>query len=267
MKLYQVYFSPTGSTKKTIQKIGSTLSSLLDLELETIDFTCPETRKLSYSFEKDDIVLIGTPVYAGRVPNLLLDFLQNNLIGNGSNAVCVVSFGNRNFDEALTELQLISKRNGFKIISSGAFIGEHSFSRILAKNRPDASDLLCAEKLANLTYARLLDADFSEIAIDLDYVLKPYYRPSDSNGNFINILKVKPKTKSSCTNCGICAKVCPMGSISFENASEYTGVCIKCGACEKQCPISAKYYDDEGYLFHKTDLEHTFSARKEPILM
>ena len=42
-----------------------------------------------------------------------------------------------------------------------------------------------------------------------------------------------------------------------------TGICIKCCACFKRCPVSARYFDDEGYLYHKTELEDMYSRRAE----
>ena len=80
------------------------------------------------------------PVIAGRVPNVLLKFLDT-LQGGGALAVPVVLYGNRNFDDALIELRNILQDRGFYAIGAAAFIGEHSFSRILAAGRPDSSDL------------------------------------------------------------------------------------------------------------------------------
>ena len=79
----------------------------------------------------------------------------------------------------------------------------------------------------------------------------------------MDIRKVKPLTGEACDQCGICAAVCPMGSINPENVREYTGICIKCGACVKKCPQGAKYYDDAGYLYHKTELEEGYKRRAE----
>lgn len=67
------------------------------------------------------------PVIAGRVPNVLLKFLDT-LQGGGALAVPVVLYGNRNFDDALIELRNILQDRGFYAIGAAAFIGEHSFS-------------------------------------------------------------------------------------------------------------------------------------------
>ena len=42
-----------------------------------------------------------------------------------------------------------------------------------------------------------------------------------------------------------------------------TGICIKCCACVKRCPKGAKYYDDEGYLYHQHELEDVYARRGE----
>ena len=94
--------------------------------------------------------------------------------------------------------------------------------------------------------------------------VRPYYTPRDRAGNPVNILKVKPKTKPDCDHCGICASVCPMGSIDRGDPAVISGICIKCGACVKKCPKQAKYYDDEKYLYHQHELEEGFARRAEP---
>ncbi len=52
-------------------------------------------------------------------------------------AIAIVLYGNRNYDDALIELKDILELDGFKVVAGAAFIGEHSFSNNLAKNRPD----------------------------------------------------------------------------------------------------------------------------------
>jgi ferredoxin len=263
------FFSPTDTTKKIVTAIANTLASAMDVPCELYDFTLPVARANPKVFSPDTLVVFGTPVYAGRVPNVLLKYLDT-VQGNGAAAVPVVLYGNRNYDDALIELRDILETNGFHTVAAGAFVGEHSFSKILAAGRPDASDMVKVESFAQSVAQKLAKtevlSDIPEIAVEGNP--KPYgsgyYRPLDENGNFIDIRKVKPLTNDDCINCKLCVAVCPMGSISAENVREFTGICIKCGACIKKCPVHAKYYDDAGYLFHQHDLEKRFIRRAEP---
>ncbi len=105
----------------------------------------------------------------------------------------------------------------------------------------------------------------SEIVVPgTPYPYRGYYKPRDRAGNMIDIRKVKPIVNSACDHCGICARVCPMGSIDCKDVSLYINICIKCGACIKKCPKHARYYEDEGYLYHKQELEEEFKRRAEP---
>ena len=260
-----MYFSPTGTTKKIVTHIAKELAHGIEAELSTLDFTPPMVRNEGYSFSENDIVIFGVPVYAGRVPNVLLKYL-GMVMGGGAIAVPVVLFGNRNYDDALIELRNILHNNGFKTVAAGAFIGEHSFSETLGKNRPDEKDLKIASSFASEIAKKIVNENFGNIPVKVkgEDPIRGYYQPRDRNGKIIDIRKVKPKTNDKCNNCGICVKVCPMGSISSDNVREYTGICIKCGACIKKCPKKAKYYDDENYLYHKEELELEFKRRAEP---
>ena len=98
------------------------------------------------------------------------------------------------------------------------------------------------------------------VAVRGETPIRPYYTPRDRHGNPINILKVKPKTDMDrCGGCGLCAARCPMGSIDPADVSQVTGICIKCCACVKGCPAEAKYFDDAGYLYHKSELEEVYA--------
>lgn len=269
-KVWAVYFSATGTTKRVVEHIAEKAAEAVGAKFGIRDFTLPQARTDVLCFHSNELVIFGTPVIAGRVPNVLLKYL-GTISGGGAPAVPVVVYGNRDYDDALIELRDILEEGGLHTVAAAAFIGEHSFSDSLAGGRPDEADLKRAGDFA-LEVARKVSimAAPSELApITVYGTPKPYrgyYQPRDRQGNPINILKVKPLTRDSCTDCRLCAEICPMGSISFDNVREYTGICIKCGACVKRCPVQAKFYDDAGFLYHRHELEEGFKRRAEPEL-
>ena len=182
-------------------------------------------------------------------------------------AVPVVLFGNRNYDDALIELRDILQQDGFRCVAAGAFVGEHSFSRTLGAGRPDDGDMAGQAAFAREICEKLAGqagTEMAPVSVRGETPIRPYYTPRDRHGNPINILKVKPKTDpDKCGGCGLCAELCPMGSIDPADVSQVRGICIKCCACVKKCPSGAKYFDDPGYLFHQHELEDVYTRRAE----
>ncbi|WBW96198.1 EFR1 family ferrodoxin [Oceanirhabdus sp. W0125-5] len=265
-KVKALYFSATDTTKKVVTKITEIINENINnkMTIENINFTFPQVRNNEISFGEDDVVIVGVPVYAGRIPNVLLKFL-NSIRGNGAIAIAVVVYGNRNYDDTLIELKDILESRDFKVIAGGAFIGEHSFSKTLAKNRPDEKDMEIIKGFADKIYLKLSkEKNYDDVVVKGNKPYRPYYKPINKYGVQVDIRKVAPKTNSNCNVCKLCVDVCPMGSITNEDVSLLRGICIKCGACIKKCPNNAKYYDDHNYLYHKVELEEQFAYRREP---
>ena len=139
-KVNSICFSPAGSTKAVTEHIAHQVAEALDVPCDIIDFTLPEARTNKYSFQPDELVVFGVPTYAGRIPNKVLPFVQNLFEGKNTPVVCVVTYGNRNYDSSLTELVQELTGNSFKVFAAGAFVCRHVFSDRIAAGRPDADD-------------------------------------------------------------------------------------------------------------------------------
>ncbi|MGN0032219.1 MAG: EFR1 family ferrodoxin [Candidatus Limimorpha sp.] len=265
--VYKLYFSATGTTERIVNAIADgIISDDRSLILKKYDFTLPKARQSFPELKSDELVIFGLPTYAGRVPNVLLKYLDT-INGNGAFAVPIVTFGNRAFDNSLIELRNILENKGFRTVAAAAFSCEHSFSYSLGAGRPDADDFSFAEKFTSLLIKKLKNIDtsvYSHIPIFVDGDENAsYFQPKTDAGQPIDIRKVKPKTSDKCDKCGVCVNVCPMGSISSDDCATVNGVCIKCGACLKKCPNSAKYFDDADYLYHKHQIERDYQRRAE----
>lgn len=128
--------------------IVRTLDLTLDRSDEPIILTSGET------------VVLGAPVYAGRVAPEAVRRLKRIQVAAGASipAVVTVTYGNRDYEDALVELYDLALSLGLTPFAAGAFIGEHSYSTPampIAEGRPDSMDLAdasifggeCARKL------------------------------------------------------------------------------------------------------------------------
>lgn len=264
--IYAVYFSPTGGTQKIAESLSNDLSQLLHIPFQKIDFTILTNRQTRYDFDSDSLVILAIPVYAGRIPNKLLPDLERCLNGSGKTAIIPISvYGNRNYDEALREMLILTEKNGFIPIGAATMISQHAFSSLIAKDRPDFSDFQALTDFSNKIAGKILNnQELTGITYDRDTPIGPYYTPLKSDHTPARFLKAKPVTDmDKCNNCGICVRKCPMGSISADNVADVSGICIKCQACVKFCPTHAKYFTDVDFLAHIEMLENTYTDRKE----
>ena len=134
-KTYTFAYSVKGTTKKLINEMSSILPNV-----EYNDLTRKAQERETNS---QDLVVVGAPVYSGRIPKQLAERLRS-LKGNNTPAVAVVVYGNRAYDDALLELKDTLTKQGFKVIAGLVYVAEHSLSRSVATGRPDENDLAIA---------------------------------------------------------------------------------------------------------------------------
>lgn len=265
-KMTAVYFSPTGNAKKVAKAIAGACAEALSVSLEEFDYTLPSAREHTREFSPEDLVIVCTPTYAGRIPNKTLPYVQNAFTGNGALAVPVAVFGNRNFDNCLIELRNELEAHGFHTIAGAGVPTEHVFFDGLGTGRPDREDLdrLAAfgREIAKKSVA--LEEIPEKIDVRGDDPVGAYYTPLGTDGKPAVFLKAKPKVDlDACIGCGRCSEVCPMGSVSPTQSEVCTGVCIKCQACIKECPMGARYFDDAAFLSHVQMLAENYTRRTE----
>jgi ferredoxin len=258
MKL--VYFSPTGTTKAIIQAIARGINHDI---VERIDITRPAARKQQLQTLENDLLVVGVPVYMGRVPALLMEWLHS-IKAHKTPAVCVVVYGNRVYDDALLELKDILTEHGCLPIACAAFIGEHSFSSSetpTAEGRPDASDLNHAELFGCNIYEKL--SSFAS-ADNIQGIKIPGNFPY---GGITNLWSVDfIEISNECRQCGICAEGCPVGAIDLGNSSVIDKEkCITCCSCIKNCPQKARTMKPGLVKDAAIRLHTLYKERKEPV--
>lgn len=266
-----LYFSPTLTTKRVVCAIAKGIAQRLEISYSEMDITTPAQREAQLAFGEGDLVVFGAPVYIGRMPNLISPYFKT-IAGGGALGVPVAVYGNRAYDDGLIELRDIMEGDGFRLVGAAAFVGEHTFSRILGGGRPDGEDFSVAEQFASQISQNILNyGSHAAGRVEVPGTPYPYsgfYKATDTAKKSVDIRKVVPQIDlTKCNKCGVCAQICAMGAIDFNDCTSVVGKCIKCGACIKRCPQGAKYFDDPQYLSHLALLEEKFtSPRREPEL-
>jgi ferredoxin len=226
-KLHLVYFSPTGTGKANLEFAAN------NFNIETIkhDITC---KSETLNFEDNDLVFFITPVYSGRIPNLAKKRLEKI---RGNNTLCVLFsvYGNRAFDDSLIELQQIVEKNDFITVAGLGVIGQHTFSKNVATNRPTEEDSKIITENMEIIKQKLKKIDNIN---DIKKLILPGTIPT----NQAKRLSLTPKINNNCINCNICIDVCPTHAITLEHfSSPDPNLCIGCLACVKHCPNHARH--------------------------
>jgi ferredoxin len=254
-----VYFSPTGTTRKVLEGIAQGIGAA---DVGHIDLTLPEGARKAVPPFTDELVLIGAPVYGGRLPvDAVARFRK--LTASHTMAVVVVVYGNREFEDSLLELKHLAVALGFQPLAGGALIGEHSFATPeipIASGRPDSLDLQKAAAFGVAIRAKI--AALPSPARSTDLAL-PGRFPHEGGARSI---AASPVTiESVCTLCGTCAGVCPTAAIAVDGrVATQVALCIRCCACIKNCPSGARVWEDDTMKKITAWLNQNCRSRKEP---
>lgn len=253
MLITQAYFSPGGTTRAITEYFTSRL--LPGGRINSVDLLRARG-ETDLNLGPEDLLVINLPVFAGRLPQINTPAAAD-FKGADTPVVAMVTYGNREYEDALLELCDILNAGGFKVIAAGAFVARHSIFPQLAAGRPDAADkqkiagfaALCADKLAKGGEALLLNMPIKGN--------RPYCE--------IQASPLKPAGDEACTSCGLCAALCPMRAIDPAAPTQTIAErCIACAACIYNCPQGSRAFRGEAFAERAAMFTAKFSARQEP---
>ena len=242
----KVYFSPSGTTKKVVDQIAGNFKQ----EKETCDLLNFNSSK---EFAGDDIVIVGMPVFAGRIPKRGRERLAK-LKGDNTPAIAVVNYGNAHVTDSLLELVDLLKENNFNVVAAASTVSHHSIFSGVAVGRPDEADIekinefaeKCQEKIESGTS---LESEIPGNRPYTDYKQLPFVVSCD---------------ETVCAFCYDCVSICPEKAIPDDDPVDTDlDLCSRCTACIHICPEDARIFTGEAFESKKPVFEQANSERKE----
>lgn len=246
-KIIKIYFSPSQTTKKVVEQLAGNFAG----DSETYDLLNFDSKK---ELSKEDIAIVGMPVFAGRIPKSGRERLSK-LKGDNTKAIAIANYGNAHVTDALLELVTLLRENNFDVIAAGTTISHHSIFDGVAVGRPDEKDIEKINEFA-LKCQEKIESDeglTSKIPGNEEYV--PYKRlPFEISCD-----------ETICSFCYDCVSICPEKAIPDDDPiNTNLDLCSRCTACINICPENARAFSGEAFEAKKPAFEEANSERKEP---
>lgn len=248
MGVYQIYFSPTGGTKRA----QDVVAGVWDGDKTMVDLSSTEEDFSRYAFHEEDVCIVAVPSFGGRVPECALSRISR-MHGGNARAIMMAVFGNRAYEDTLLELEDTLVDRGFRCVAAIAAVAEHSIMHQFGSGRPDGRD---EEELKG--FASKIRAALEEGRAEDDIRV-----PGNVPFRTRHVIPFMPKGGGKCTRCGRCASCCPVAAIPKEDPSSVIEErCISCMRCVSICPKQARKLNQVMLFAASCKLQKACESRK-----
>ncbi len=189
-------------------------------------------------------LMMGSPVYRDMAVPPVMAFIDAlPRIGNGW-GVPFVTYGRACSGVALWQMAMALQDKGFGIAGAAKVVAVHSLmwpsDHPAGEGHPDADDLQQVRELADGLLLQFSAGEPAALTLEsLDY--QPAGLASEFKARLDQPWMIVPKTvdEGACTECGVCADVCPVAAVSLDPLPQFGDGCFDCFNCIRLCPEEA----------------------------
>jgi ferredoxin len=238
MKVLILYFSGTGNTKaialgyeRAIIKVGH---NVVTSSIENLD-RIPE----------HDFLIVGGPIYAGNMPDKLINWIRKNIPIHDLNKKAIVYSTSASLQNA-NGVKSIGKKltkKGYKLVDAPTFEMPRNFyidkydptPEVIQKQQFENAAALIVKSVSKMDSENMFDLSDSVIMIDL---LADVFRL------MAKFLGKSYQITEKCIGCGKCEKDCPQHNIDYRE-KRFSDKCMMCTRCIHNCPVNAIIYKEK----------------------
>ena len=257
-----VYCSPAGSTRRVAEVIETTLNNLT-VPCVTADIGTAKGRESAaravQNMDESACLFVGSPVYVNHAVPPVTAFIADLPAGTRAAAVPFVTWGGASSGLALNDMGRALSDKGMRLIGAAKVMGLHSMmwrsQSPVGEGRPNDEDDRLVRQLVETVIQRMCAGGSGKNMplADLDYQ-PAAFREELASATLEKAKGHMPRRvvhEDRCTECGICAEVCPTDAVEFSPFPTFNDRCIFCFNCVRECPedaISADLSKSEGMI-------------------
>jgi len=242
-----VYCSPGGSTRHVAQVIEKELEHLGMTVLSADLGKGDDGSSVINEVKNGKICLfVGSPVYSNHPVLPIMRFISDLPENADIRAVPFVTWGGASSGIALHDMGKALTAKGFSLVGAGKILSPHSMmwqcQNPLGEGHPDEEDDRLIRALVNGVLKKM-EAGSSEVVSLSDLA----YQPEKVHAEMEKMTFAKAKghmpkkeiNEELCTECGVCAEICPVQAIILSPYPKFGENCICCFQCVQNCPEEA----------------------------
>ncbi len=243
MNIAVVYFSQTGQTLKVAEAMAENLRE----KKHTVK-VLPMRKVKPADIAICDLLGVGSPCFESQAPTPVLDWLGKWPALNDKPVFVFATSGGAP-GRVLYDLNRVLRVKGARVI--GGFMSRgtvhHPAPCLIGRlpNRPNSEDLAQARAFASAVDKYMQSCSTGVMSESRPDALKPMWGYFHLIGLvtkpfLLRMVLPKPKVdKNLCNQCGLCAKECPVNSLTLKPYPVLNSHCIRCYHCQNICPQNA----------------------------
>lgn len=238
MRISIIYFSGTGNTKSiALGYEGALTKAGYHVSVSSIENIT--------TLEEHDLLIIGGPIYAGNMPDELINWVRKNVPQVTDNKQAIVFSTSAGLINAHGVKSIGKKliKKGYTIIDLPTYEMPRNF--YIDKYEP-TPEMIQKQQFTNA--AQMIKDSISKIHCSDPIIVKDSILMIDLLADVFRIM-AKSMGKNfeigdTCIGCGKCEKDCPKQNINYKD-KKYSTHCILCTRCIHNCPVNAITYKDK----------------------
>ncbi len=250
-KIGIIYFSGTGNTKFIAKNMKN--------KLQEYDYDCDliNIEKDKINIDDYESLIIGGPVYVDRYPEILLNYVENNL--KNFTGRCMLFTTQASNKDSTAFQHCINRMPNLNITYCTFFVMPNNFYNFMFKKSSkeeenqcfDKSLLIVEESIKNFLDGRVKNYSRKKLTvkmIDITYkFIFNYYVGFENKKITID--------KQKCTSCKLCEKLCPVNCIKINDGVSFNKNCLFCQRCINICPNNAFLLKNKEIIQYKPDFK------------